>query len=119
MRNPPEPTVGVVNRVASLRLGELDEQANDLARRIELATFLTGAIGEVLDEVFVGGAEQVGELEVVVDEDESGLAEVVEQVFPLLVRDLGLALYRVEVDVVLQHIRRAHRSRLQWPQLPC
>ena len=69
--------------------------------RIELAALLAAAVGEELDEVLVGGAEQVGELEVVVDEDEPGLAEVVEQVFPLLVRDL--ALHRVEVDVVLQH----------------
>ena len=66
--------------------GELDEQAHDLAGGIELATLLAGAVGEELDEVFVGGAEQVGELEVVVDEDKPGLAEVVEQVFPLLVR---------------------------------
>ena len=70
---------------------------------IELTALLAGAVSEELDEVLVGGAEQVGELEVVVDEDEPGLAEVVEQVFPLLVRDLGLALHRVEVDVVLQH----------------
>ena len=93
----------VVDGVAGLRLGELDEQADDLARGIELTALLAGAVGEELDEVLIGGAEQVGELEIVVDEDEPGLAEVVEQVFPLLVRDLGLALHRVEVDVVLQH----------------
>ena len=93
----------VVDGVARLRLSELDEQADDLAWSIELTALLAGAVGEELDEVFVGGAEQVGELEVVVDEDEPGLAEVVEQVFPLLVRDLGPALHRVEVDVVLQH----------------
>ena len=93
----------VVDDVAGLRLGELDEQADDLARGIELPALLAGTVGEELDEVLVGGAEQVGELEVVVDEDEPGLAEVVEQIFPLLVRDLGPALHRVEVDVVLQH----------------
>ena len=91
----------VVNGVAGLRLNELDEQAHDLARGIELAAFLAGAVGEELDEVLVGGAEQVGELKVVVDENEPGLAEVVEQVFPLLVGYLGFALHRVEVDVVL------------------
>ena len=93
----------VVDGVAGLRLGELDEQADDLARGIELTALLAGAVGEELDEVLVGGAEQVGELEVVVDEDEPGLAEMVEQVFPLLVWNLRLALHRVEVDVVLQH----------------
>ena len=58
---------------------------------------------KILDQVFVGRAEQVGELEVVVDQHELGLVEVVEQVLPLLVGDLGLALDGVEIDVVLQH----------------
>ena len=93
----------VVDSVAGFRFSELDEQANDLAGGIELAALFAGTVGEELDEVLVGSAEQVGELEVIVDEDESGLAEVVQQIFPLLVGDLGLALHRVEVDVVLQH----------------
>ena len=58
---------------------------DDLPGGIELAAFLAGAVREELDEVLVGRAEKIGELEVVVDEDEPGLAEVVEQVFPLLV----------------------------------
>ena len=94
---------GVVDLLPGARLHELHEQADDFAGRVELAALLAGAVGEVLDQVFVGGAEQVGELEVVVDQHELRLVEVVEQVLPFLVGDLGLALDRVEVDVVLQH----------------
>ena len=50
----------VVDGVARLRLGELDEQADDFARGIELTALLAGAVGEELDEVLVGGAEEVG-----------------------------------------------------------
>ena len=34
--------------------------------RVELAALLAGRVGEVADQVLVGGAEQVGELEVLV-----------------------------------------------------
>ena len=93
----------VVDLIARRGLHELHQQADDFAGRVELAALLAGAVGEILDQVFVGGAEQVGELEVVVDQHELRLVEVVEQVLPLLVGDLGLALDGVEVDVVLQH----------------
>ena len=93
----------VVDLVTGLGLGELDQQPDDLGGCVELATLLAGAVGEELDQVLVGGTEQVGELEVVVDQHELRLVEVVEKILPLLVRDLGLALDGVEVDVVLQH----------------
>ena len=78
----------VVNFVARLRLHDLHQQADDFAGRVELAAFLARAVGEILDQVFVGSTEQVGELEVVVHQTELGLIEVVEQVLPLLVGNL-------------------------------
>ncbi len=92
---------GVIDGVSRSRLGELHQQAHHLGGGVELAALLAGAVGEELDQILVSRAEQVGELEVVVDQHELGLVEVVEQVLPLLVGDL--ALDRVEVDVVLQH----------------
>ena len=89
--------------VARLGLGELHQQAHHFGGRVELAALLAGAVGKELDQVFVGRAEQVGELEIVVDQHELGLVEVVQQVLPLLVRDLGLPFDGVEIDVVLQH----------------
>ncbi len=94
---------GIVNGIARHRLRELHKQAHYFGGRIELTTFLTGAVGEILDQVFVGSTKQVGELEVVVDQYELGLVEVIEQVFPLLIRYLGLAFDSVEVDVVFQN----------------
>ena len=94
---------GVVDLVACFRFGELHQQAHHFRRRVELAALLAGAVGEVFDEVLVGCAQQVGELEVVVDQDEAGLVEVVQQVLPLLVRNLGLSLDGVEVDVAFEH----------------
>ena len=94
---------GIVDGVARLGLGELHQEANHLARGIELAALLARAVREELDQVLVSRAQQVRELKVVVHQHESRLVEVVQQVLPLLVGDLGLALDRVEVDVVLQH----------------
>ena len=60
------PHGGVVDAHALPRLDDLHHQADDLGGRVELAALLPGAVGEVFDEVLVGRAEQVGELEVVV-----------------------------------------------------
>ena len=94
---------GVVDLIARLGLGELHQQPHHLGGGVELAAFLARAVGKELDQVFIGRAEQVGKLEIVVDQDELGLVEVVEQVLPLLVGNLGLALDGIEVDVVFQH----------------
>ena len=48
----------------SVGVGELDHQADHVARGVELAALLPGRVGELPDQVLVGGAEQVGELEV-------------------------------------------------------
>ena len=41
-----------------------DHDAHHVGRGVELAGLLAGGVGEVLDQPLVGGAEQVGELEV-------------------------------------------------------
>ena len=47
-------------------LDEPHHHPDDGARRVELAALLARRVGEVADQVLVGGAEQVGELEVLV-----------------------------------------------------
>ena len=68
----------VVDAHACLRLDDLDQRADDLGGRVELAALLAGGVGEVFDQVFVGGAEQVGELEVLVAQRD--LVEVLDEV---------------------------------------
>ena len=96
----------VVYLIAFRGLGQLDQQAHNLRRSVELTAFFTGAVGKILNQVLVGRAEQVGELEVVVDQNKARLVEMIEQVLPFLVRYLGLALDRVEIDIVFQHSRQ-------------
>jgi hypothetical protein len=91
----------IVDGVSGLRLDQLNQEPNHFGGSVELSALLAGAVGKILDEVFVGCSEQIGELEVVVDQYEVGLVEVVEEVLPLLVGDFGLPLDGVEVDVVL------------------
>ena len=66
--------------------------------RVELAALLAGRVGELADQVLVRGAEQVGELEVLVAQPVLG--EVDDQLAQLLVRDRRLADLAVEVDVL-------------------
>jgi hypothetical protein len=37
-----------------VRLGQLDHQANDVARRVELAALLARRVGELADQILVG-----------------------------------------------------------------
>ena len=94
---------GIVDRVARLGLGDLHQQAHHFGGRVELAAFFARAVGKELDQVFVGRPQKVGKLEVVVDQHEPGLVEVIQQILPLLVGDLGLAFDGVEIDVVFEH----------------
>jgi hypothetical protein len=57
---------GVVDVVLELGLDQPHHHPHHRARRVELAAFLAGRVGELADQVFVGRAEQVGELEVFV-----------------------------------------------------
>ncbi len=74
---PPEPTVGSQDLHAFLGIEEQDQQAIDLGRRVELAALLAGAVGEVLDQVLVGRAQQVGKFEAGVVEGDG--VEVVDE----------------------------------------
>ena len=52
---------GVVDRLALLRVEDLDHHAHDAARRVELARLVAaGDVGELADQVLVGIAENVG-----------------------------------------------------------
>ena len=50
----------VVDGLALLRVEDVDHQPHHRARRVELAGLLVGGVGELLDQVFVGLAEDVG-----------------------------------------------------------
>ena len=50
----------IVDRLALLRVEDVDHQPHDGARRVELAGLLVRDVGELLDQVFVGLAENVG-----------------------------------------------------------
>ena len=92
---------GVVDAHARLGLDDLDHGAHHVGRGVELARLLARRVGEVLDQVFVGGAEQVGELEVLVLEGD--LLEVLDEVGQGVVVEGALADLAVEVDV-LEHV---------------
>ena len=89
---------GVVDAHALLRIGEADHHAHHGPGGVELAALLAGGVGELADQVLVGGPEQVGELEVLVAQPVP--VEVLDQLAELLVRQLGLAHRAGEVDVM-------------------
>ena len=93
----------VINRVPGLGFYELDQQSDNLGGRIKFAALFTSTVGKILDQVFIRRAEQIRELEVVVHQDKARLVEVIEQILPLLVGDLGLSLDFVEIDIVLEY----------------
>jgi hypothetical protein len=88
---------GIVNAHAGLGIDDLDEHAHDVGRGVEFAGLFAGGVGEEFDEVFVGGAEEVGELEVLVAEGD--LFEVLDEVGEDVVVEGALADLAVEVDV--------------------
>ena len=92
---------GVVDAHVRLRIDDLDECPHHIRRRVELARLLPCRVGEEFDEVFVGGAEQVGKLEVLVPQ--RNLLEVLDEVGERVVVERALADLPVEVDM-LQHI---------------
>ena len=57
---------------------------DDFGGRVEFAALLAGAVGKILDEIFVGGAQQVGELEVVVAQRD--VVEVLDELRPACCR---------------------------------
>ena len=88
---------GIVNAHAFLRIDDLDEHAHDVGRGVEFAGLFAGGVGEEFDEVFVGGAEEVGELEVLVAEGD--FLKILDEVGEDVVVEGALADLAVEVDV--------------------
>ena len=84
----------VVDGLALLGVEHVDHQPHDAARGVELAGLLVGGVGELLDQVLVGVAEQVG-LDALVAQRQLG--EVLDQVLEqgirqaVLVGPLGIA----------------------------
>lgn len=88
---------GIVHPYAGLGVGQADHQADDIARCVELAALLAGGVGELLDEEFVGRAEEIGHLEILIGE--AVAVEVGDQALPALVGDLALTDLALEIDV--------------------
>ena len=95
----------VVDAHALLRVADLHAHAHHFGRGVELAGLLAGGVGEVFDQVLVGGAQQVGELEVLVLQRD--LVEVLDEVDQSVVIQRALADLAVEVDVPLSTSCRA------------
>ncbi len=85
----------------SCGLDQLDHHADDFGGRVELAALLARTVGEVFDEVFVGGPEQIGELEVVVGQGD--VVEVLDERHQRVVVHRPLADLAIEVDP-LEHV---------------
>ncbi len=88
----------VVDAHARLGLDDLDHRAHDVGRRVELPGLLAGGVGEVFDQVLVGCAQQIGELEVLVAQGD--LLEVLDEVGQGVVVEGALADLLVEVDML-------------------
>ena len=111
MSMPPEPQRGVVDAQARLGLEDADHEPDDVARRVEVAALLARRLGEHVDEELVGGAEQVGELEILVAQAVS--AEVADEILAGVVGDDALvALHAHEADVVEDVFERCRCARL-------
>src|SRR5262249_40870315 len=67
----------IVDLLARVRLNELDQQSDHFSGRVKLAPFFASAIGEVLNQVFVGGPKQVGKLEIFIHQDKLRLVKMV------------------------------------------
>lgn len=88
---------GIVERCAALRIEDADHQLHHTPRRIELSRLLAGRVRELADQVFVGCAEEVGKLKVLVEQ--AILVEVADETAKPFVRDLRLANLPGEIDV--------------------
>jgi hypothetical protein len=87
----------VVHRLARLRRDQTAHHPDYGAGRIRLAALLSTLIGELLEQVLVGGAEHVGKLEVLVAQPVTG--EVPDQLAQPAVSEGYVSDGEVEVDV--------------------
>ena len=102
----PRPAGRIIDRHAFRWLDQLDQEPDDLGRRVKLAPLLPGAVGEVLDQVFVRGSQQVWELEVIVAQGQ--VVEVLDELDQGAVIQGPLADPAIEVDAfenVLEGVR--------------
>ena len=92
----------VVNTHAFLWVTNLDADAHDLGRGVELTGLLARRIGKVLDQPFIRCTEQVREFEIIVPQRD--LFEVLDEVDQGVVIQRVLADLAVEVDGALEHV---------------
>ncbi len=85
---PPEPAVGSVHGIARPGLQHTDKRIDDFGRGEELAGLRPGVVRELLDQIFVGAAENVGRHALV---RQIVLAEMLDQRMDDLVGDQRLA----------------------------
>jgi len=92
---------GVVDAHPGLRLEQADHQSHHLAGGVELAALLARRVGKVLDQVLVGRAEHVGELEILVAQADA--AEMLDQRPQRLVVEAGAAAHLAGETDVIEH----------------
>ena len=88
---------GVADFRVARRLEDLPHQLDDLTRRVELAALLSGALGEVFDQILVSGPQQVGKFEIVVGEPDA--VEIPDHLGKHLIREdlFSLGIDRIEL----------------------
>ena len=65
-QHPAGPGRGVADAHTLLRLQQLDDEPHDLAGSVELASFLAGVVGELVDQVLIGVAQHVARVHLAV-----------------------------------------------------
>ena len=93
---------GVVHAHVGLGVANLHADAHHLGRGVKLAGLFSGRVGKILDQPFISGTQQVGELEVVVVQGDT--VKVLDEVDQGVVVQCVLADFAVEVDGALEHV---------------
>jgi hypothetical protein len=109
----PRARAGVIHALPLLGVGDAHHHPHDSPRRIKLPAFLAGRVGKLADEVLVGRPQQVGKLEVFVEQ--SILIEVPDELSQPVIGQLRLAYGTGKVDV-MQHPGKADILVLQRSQ---
>lgn len=87
----------IVDRFASFRFHDLDQKTHDLCGRVKLSSFFSCAVGELLDQVFVGCTKKVRKFKVFITKA-FGI-EMHEEFTKFLVSNLRFSFGRVEIDM--------------------
>ena len=95
-------SAGTDSRIVYLRsllgLPERHQQTNHLIGRVKLPALLTGAVRKILNQAFVGGSEEIGKFEVLIDQLRRAAIEMVNEIDPSLVGSGRFSLLDVEID---------------------